>query len=139
MSFSSLFYDNCSFLNRNNNDVSLHQYHMDDNKYHNRNKMRVTKGIVAGNDVSVIQGDRIMLESDLRRATGMASNCPQQKFFPNCSNMVKIPRTITHSPQNINTSMVHLPEGNIINYNNVYITNLEDDKCPKGLCHKIKF
>ena len=84
MSFNRLLYDNCSFQKLYNRNQNIFSYNMDNNKFKNNKEMRISKGIVAGNDVSVISGgvlsgERVVLESDLWGSTRRASNCSSNK------------------------------------------------------------
>ena len=140
MSFNSLKYDNCAYNNQLNNDISLYKYYMDNNKYVNCNKCRMVKGIVGGNDVSIVRGDMVLLESDLRGSTRKASNCPQTDYQPNCNNTIKIPKTITQSSGSIDTTLLHLPECQMINYKPVGVPNFKiDNQCPQSIYTPLKF
>lgn len=140
MAFNSLKYDSCAYANQLNTDVSLYKYYMDNNKYVNCNKCRMVKGIVGGNDVSIVAGDMVLLESDLRGATRKASLCPDNQYIPNCSNKINIAPTINQSGGTINTNLLHLPECQMINYNPIVVPDYTiQQQCPKGVYKPIKF
>ena len=140
MSFNNLKYDNCAYKNQLNTDISLYQYYMDNNKYVNCNKCRMVKGIVAGNDVSIVQGDMILLESDLRGTTRKASKCPLTEYAPSCENSINIHQTITQTGGSINTNLLHLPECQMISYQPISVPNFKiDNQCPQSVYKPLKF
>tara|TARA_B110000208_G_scaffold186869_1_gene244066 strand:- start:136 stop:561 length:426 start_codon:yes stop_codon:yes gene_type:complete len=140
MAFNSLKYDTCAYNNQLNTDVSLYKYYMDNNKYVNCNKCRMVKGIVGGNDVSIIKGDMVALESDLRNATRKSSLCPQTKYTPNSDSQINIQPTINQSGLTVNTQLLHLPECQMISYNPVVVPDYEiTQQCPKSVYKPIKF
>lgn len=53
-------------------------------KYYHPNASRHALGLVGGNDVSIITGNLVDLESDLRGTTRDLSNAPAKKFQPSC-------------------------------------------------------
>jgi hypothetical protein len=140
MSFNNLKYDTCAYKNQLNTDTSLYKYYMDNNKYVNCNKCRMVKGIVGGNDVSIVKGDMVLLESDLRGVTRKASSCPQTQYTPNCDNKINVPQTITQTESTINTQLLHLPECQMINYTPISVPNFNiENQCPQSVYTPLKF
>ena len=140
MSFNSLSYDNCAYQNRLNIDLSLYKHITDNNKYINNNKCRMVKGIVAGNDVSMVKGDFILLENELRGTTTKATKCPQYGYRPDSNNLIEIPQTITQSADNLDINLLHLPECQMINYKSASIPNLGiQNQCPQSVYNGIQF
>lgn len=120
MSFNRLSYDNSEYRDQLHRDVSIYHYNMNNNKYVNSNKCRVAKGIVGGNDVSIIQGDIVNLESDLWGITRKASKIPSEKYHPR-----------QNPPQ-----LLHLPECDMFNYKKIVTTN---KPCPKSVYQPLQF
>jgi hypothetical protein len=54
-------------------------------KYYHPNVARNALGLVGGNEVSLISGNLVDLESDLRGVTRDLSRCPARKFAPSCA------------------------------------------------------
>jgi hypothetical protein len=54
-------------------------------KYYHPNVSRNALGLVGGNEVSLVSGNMVDLESDLRGVTRDLSRCPARKFQPSCA------------------------------------------------------
>jgi hypothetical protein len=59
-------------------------YTMIPQKYYHANVARNALGLVGGNDVSMITGNLVDLESDLRNITRDASKAPSRQYQPSC-------------------------------------------------------
>jgi hypothetical protein len=54
-------------------------------KYYHPNVARNALGLVGGNEVSLVSGNLVDLESDLRGVTRDISRCPAKKYAPSCA------------------------------------------------------
>lgn len=54
------------------------------NKFYHTNAGRNAFGLIGGNEVSVVSGNLVDLESDLRNITRDASRDPKRKYQPSC-------------------------------------------------------
>jgi hypothetical protein len=84
MSFNRLHYDTCAYKNDLAQSVGTLGYMLYPGRYENMSNSRIEFGIVAGNDVSIIKGNMVDLESDLRNQTKLASKCPQLQYLNPC-------------------------------------------------------
>lgn len=60
-------------------------YTMIPQKFYHPNAGRHALGIVGGNDVSLITGNMVDLESDLRNITRDLSKAPAKQYYPSCA------------------------------------------------------
>lgn len=86
MAFSRLRYDTCSYRNDVAQSVGELQWIMDPLRFQNCNPCRINFGIVGGNDVSIVKGNMVDLESDLFGQTRTQSKCPTLKYINPCPN-----------------------------------------------------
>ena len=84
MSFTKLSYDTCAYKNELAQSVGTLGWVLDPSRFENYSKSRIEFGIVGGNDVSLIKGNMIDLESDLYGITRLQSKCPQLKYLSPC-------------------------------------------------------
>ena len=84
MSFTKLSYDTCAYKNELAQSVGTLGWVIDPSRFENYSKSRIEFGIVGGNDVSLIKGNMIDLESDLYGITRLQSKCPQLKYLSPC-------------------------------------------------------
>lgn len=84
MSFNRLNYDTCAYKQDLAQSVGTLGYVLYPGRYENNSKSRIEFGIVAGNDVSLIKGNMVDLESDLRNQTRLASRCPPLHYQSPC-------------------------------------------------------
>jgi hypothetical protein len=82
MSFSRLRYDPCDVKKTTEESVSILSYLLDPNKYYSCSPCRIELGLVAGNNVSLYDGNMVDLESDLTNRTRANTRCPSGKFLP---------------------------------------------------------
>lgn len=66
-------------------------------------------GIVGGNDVSLIKGNMVDLESDLKGINIPNTFCPVRQYQPPSQNQTHITRNNTKMDVNINVEKMHLP------------------------------
>jgi hypothetical protein len=66
-------------------------------------------GIVGGNEVSLIKGNMVDLESDLRRITIPNTFCPWRQYQPPAKDQKEIVRNNTKGPLRIDIQKDHLP------------------------------
>ena len=84
MAFSRLKYDNCYYRNDLAQSIGEFSYVMDPSRYVNCSPCRMERGIVGGNDVSLVRGNMVDVESDLKGQTRMQSKCPTLQYLNPC-------------------------------------------------------
>jgi hypothetical protein len=75
--------------------------------YINPSPKRHMLGLIGGNEVSLIKGNMVDLESDLRGINIPNTFCPWKQYQPPSNDMIV--RNNTKSNLQINTEMLHLP------------------------------
>ncbi len=88
--------------------------------YINSEPKRHILGMVGGNDVSLIKGNMVDLESDLRGINIPNTFCPWRQYQPPQQNDNQIVRDNVKTRVNINTEKVHLPSYQMWAYPGVY-------------------
>jgi len=116
MSFNRLSYDTCEYKKRLDQSVGPLSYLLNPQKYENCNKCRHELGIVGGPAVSQIQGDLVLLESDLRGQTRPASLCPSMKYQPTYGDTLQIAGSHCGQPQSVSLKPMDLPPCQFIRY-----------------------
>ena len=119
MSFTRLQYDTCSYKQELGDNVSILGYLMDPIKYHCQS-CRPELGIVGGNNVSQIIGDKVDLENDLFGINRGLSKCASGRFLPRADGKVqgKDLYKCTSFPL-VDTKMQHLPSCQFFEYPSV--------------------
>lgn len=117
MAFTKMMYDTCAYRNELAQEVGSFAYVIDDCRYVHKNPRRMEFGIVGGNDVSIIGGNLVDLESDLKGQTRLASKCPTLYYQNPCPagdmntckpNQVVIRGNPSNVGRVINTQLYHL-------------------------------
>ena len=67
-----------------NSDVISGGYSQIPHQYYHPNPTRNALGLFSGNEVSIVSGNLVDLESDLRNITRDLSNAPSKKYQPSC-------------------------------------------------------
>lgn len=114
MSFNRTIYDTCSYKQDLQNNVSTLSYILSPLKFENKNKCRHQLGLVAGTNVSHIEGNLVDLESELRGQTRYLSKCGNNMYVPTNDGLIKNDKT---NP--IDTTLKHLPKCQSIMYRSV--------------------
>ena len=114
MSFNRLKYDTCAYQKNLEESMAPGCYQFYAGKYANNNNCRIEFGILGGNNVSVYKGNIVDLESDLRGQTRPNSQCPSNKFSPQCKQPCD--SGLPSGQTNCNSDLVNLPTCNIICY-----------------------
>lgn len=142
MSSNRLIYDTCAYekeiMESNYDQLS---YILDPNKYYRCEPCRMELGIVGGNDVSIVKGNMVDLENDLRGQTRFNTKCPDKKnsWMTKKDGVIKIPKQFCKKPVNIDTKKLHLPPCQIIRYDPVPLPPpYEMPKCPPP-AHQMQF
>jgi hypothetical protein len=78
-------------------------------QYVHSTPQRHVLGIVGGNEVSLIQGNMVDLESDLKGINIPNTFCPSRQYKPLTPQQTEIARDNTKGAVNINIQPVHLP------------------------------
>ena len=84
MSSNRLIYDKCAYQEVLNKSRDVLDYSLYSGKYENCAKCRIELGVSGGNNVSLLSGNLVDLESDLRGQTREASLCINSKYKPSC-------------------------------------------------------
>ncbi len=125
MSFTKLSYDTCAYKNELAQSVGTLGWVIDPSRFENYSKSRIEFGIVGGNDVSLIKGNMVDLESDLKGQTRLASKCPQLNYLNPCPtgsmNTCQPPNIVIRgNPSNlgrvIDTTPMHLRGSQMFRY-----------------------
>lgn len=114
MSFNRTIYDTCSYKQDLQNNVSTLSYILSPLKFENKNKCRHQLGLVAGTNVSHIEGNLVDLESELRGQTRYLSKCGNNMYVPTNDGLIKNDKT---NP--IDTTLKHLPKCQSIMYRSI--------------------
>jgi hypothetical protein len=116
MSFNRLSYDTCEYKKRLDESVGPLAYILNPMKYENCNKCRHELGIVGGSNVSNVEGDLVLLESELHGRTRPASSCPSMLYQPNNGDKIHIAGSACGPSQEISIKKMHLPPCQMIRY-----------------------
>uniref|UniRef100_A0A6C0EYB2 Uncharacterized protein n=1 Tax=viral metagenome TaxID=1070528 RepID=A0A6C0EYB2_9ZZZZ len=126
MSFNKLSYDFCAYKNELAQSTGSLGWVLDENRFYNSNSARINFGIVGGNEVSIIKGSMVDLESDLKGQTRLQSKCPQLQYLNQCSSSGNMTNcqpqqiVIKGNPSNmgrvIDTTPMHLKSAQMFRY-----------------------
>ena len=131
MSFNRLSYDTCEYRKRLGESVGPLSYLLNPMKYENCNKCRHELGIVGGTDVSQIDGDLVLLESELMGRTRTASKCPSMLYQPTEGNKIHISGSACGPAQEISINKLHLPPCQMLRFKTVPLPSFNvPDMCP---------
>ena len=130
MAFSRLSYDNCSYKSEILQSVGSLNYILSPEKFVNPNPTRIAFGIVSGNDVSIVKGNMVDVESDLMGVGRTASKCPSLKFLNECSGknfgscqpkQIVIRGNPSNSGRVVDTTPLHLRESQLFRLTPTYL------------------
>lgn len=125
MSSNRLMYDTDATEHNLNESMSSAEYILSKDKYYNKNACSITRGITGGNNVSVISGNLVDLESDLLGITRNNSLSPNNHYMSSCAftdmnnckqDNILIKGTPTTKERVIDTNLENLPSCDMINY-----------------------
>lgn len=85
------------------------RYDIQSSQYVSPNPQRHILGLVGGNEVSIIKGNMVDLESDLRRINIPNTFAPWRQYQPPEMNQKEIVRENVKEHLKINTDKMHLP------------------------------
>lgn len=114
MSFNRTKYDNCSYKQNLQNNVSTLSYILSPMNWEHKDKCRHQLGLVGGTAVSHIQGNFVDLDSELRGQTRYISKCGTNLYVPTDDGIIKNDKTAP-----IDTTSLHLPACQSIMYRSV--------------------
>jgi hypothetical protein len=125
MSFNRTTYDNCSYKQELQGNVSTLQYLLSPYRYEHANKCRHQLGFIGGTSVSHIKGNLVDLDSELRGQTRIVSKCNTNQYVPTGDGIIKNDKTPP-----IDTAMLHLPACQSIMYREIPAPpKINYDKC----------
>ena len=114
MSFNRSKYDECSYKQNLQGNVSTLSYILSPLIYEHKDKCRHQLGFLGGTAVSHIKGNAIDLDSELRGQTRYISKCGNNMYVPTNDGIIKNDKT---NP--IDTTSLHLPACQSIMYRSV--------------------
>jgi hypothetical protein len=117
MSFNRLTYDPCRYSRELGENTNILKYIINDNRYEHPNKCRNEFGLVGGANVSIVRGNIVDMESELRGITRNLSKCTLSKPKPLDEEFI----IINDKTQPLDTRKLHLPVCQMNSYNNVPI------------------
>lgn len=114
MSFTRTKYDDCAQRQYAETSTAPLNYSLDINRYDNCKKCRMELGLVGGTTVSIIEGNLVDLDSDLRGVTRPTTRCASKKYQNSCAGdnscqRNQIPLGAGPSAKMLDTRMKHLP------------------------------
>ena len=140
MSSNRLIYDTCAYEKNIKQSTSQLSYVLNPSKYENCNKCRHELGILGGPTASIVRGNLVDLESDLRLQTRAASQCPDRLYQPQCDGVTrgdqcKQKKLVIESPcgnkREIDTELLHLRPCSMLRYKPVNLPEpMKIEKCP---------
>ena len=117
MSSNRLMYDSCETHRHNQRNEGSLSYVLYPMKYERKSKCRVDLGVVGGNNVSLIKGNMVDLENDLRgqtRPLTQPNQCPSKLYKPQPKSYIKF--TDRYGTKRVDTRLKHLPSCDMIQY-----------------------
>tara|TARA_B100001248_G_C27384430_1_gene458837 strand:- start:1281 stop:1688 length:408 start_codon:yes stop_codon:yes gene_type:complete len=132
MSFNRNLYDDCAFKKRITESKSPGNYMLFPGKFYNQNQARISKGIVAGNEVSLTKNNLVDLESDLRGQTRILSDCPSKKYQPRCNWCRNCDEGLPCGCIDCQEELIDLQTKDMFHYNDVAMPDkIPSYKCPQ--------
>lgn len=118
MSSNRLIYDTCAYETDMSQSVDMLSYILDPTKHYRCEPCRPELGIVGGNNVSLIKGNLVDLENDLRGQTRYNTRCPIKKnsWMTDEKGAISITGELCKKDLKIDTSKTHLPPCQMIRY-----------------------
>lgn len=118
MSSNRLIYDTCAYETEMGEGANQLTYTLDPTKFYQEKPCRMELGVVGGNNVSLVKGNLVDLETDLRGLTRFNTRCPELKntWIPNLDGKIQIPGSELKGPVSIDTNKLHLPPCQMIRY-----------------------
>ena len=116
MSFNRNMYDDCANKKYLTQSKYPGNYMLFGGKFYNEKQCRIPKGIVGGNEVSLSRNNLVDLESDLRGQTRRLSDCPENKYQPNCDRLSSV---LPQGSTNCHEQLQDKQECKMFDYNDV--------------------
>jgi hypothetical protein len=117
MSLNRTRYDTCSYEGELKRQTDALSYLLDPVKFYRCDPCRHELGLVGGNEVSIIAGNMVDLENDLRGQTRPLSKCSAYQYHPSKGDSFQrqeFVKPVTHP--RVNTQLRHLPSCQMIDY-----------------------
>ncbi len=140
MSSNRLMYDTCAYKKNIEQSTNPLNYILNPSKYENCNKCRHELGILGGSSASIIRGNLVDLESDLRLQTRAATQCPDRLYHPQCDGVTrgdqcKQGKIVINSPcgkqREVDTELLHLRPCSMLRYKPVHLPEpMKVERCP---------
>lgn len=130
MSFTRQNYDTCAYQSDVLQSVGSLNYLLDRVQYEHPNPTRIAFGIISGNDVSIVKGNMVDVESDLMGVGRTASKCPSLKFLNECTGkdfgscqpkQLVIRGNPSNSGRIVDTTPLHLRESQLFRVTPTYL------------------
>ena len=118
MSSNRLIYDTCAYETDMTETANQITYTLDPSKHYQETPTRMELGIVGGNNVSLVKGNLVDMETDLRGLTRYNTRCQLQKnnWIPKNDGKIVIPKDGVKNGLVIDTNKLHLPPCQMIRY-----------------------
>uniref|UniRef100_A0A6C0L0K7 Uncharacterized protein n=1 Tax=viral metagenome TaxID=1070528 RepID=A0A6C0L0K7_9ZZZZ len=118
MSSNRLIYDTCAYQKEMSKQCDQLTYILDPTKHYQEEPCRPELGILGGNSVSIVRGNLVDLETDLRGLTRYNTRCQLQKnnWIPKNDGKIVIPKDGVKNGLVIDTNKLHLPPCQMIRY-----------------------
>lgn len=116
MSSNRLLYDTQYYQEHINESTGPLGYMLYPMKFEHCNKCRPTFGLVGGNNVSIIHGNMVDLENDLRGQTRTLSNSREKKYKPADTNMITVKGPTSLKERQVDLSLLPLPSCDFFEY-----------------------
>jgi len=113
MSNNRLMYDVCAYETRIKESTNPLAYQLNTIKYENCNKCRHELGLVGAQSASLITGNLVDLENDLRGQTRRLSQCPSKQYHPSKNITIQ---DKCGKKRILNTEKIHLTSCQMIKY-----------------------
>lgn len=131
MSSNRLMYDTCAYKQNLAQSTSPLSHIMDMNRRENCNKCRHELGLLGGPTASIITGNLVDLENELRGQYRQTTQCPDKLYKPQCSGtnlgdqcnpkQLTVTANGCDKPRVINTEPLHLRPCMMLHYKPVHL------------------
>ena len=130
MAFSRSNYDQCAYQSEILQSVGSLNWILDTSRFINNNPTRIAFGVTGGNDVSIVKGNMVDVESDLMGVGRTASKCPSLKFLNECTGkdfgscqpkQIVIRGNPSNSGRVVDTTPLHLRESQMFRVTPVFL------------------
>lgn len=116
MSMSRARYDRCWYRQDEGTNANALTWQLDPIKFNHDHECRMKLGIVGGSGVSLVAGNLVDLENDLRCANRPNTHCPWYKYLPTAGYVQGKDYIMGKTFPVVDTHLIHLPTCQLIDY-----------------------